>query len=203
VTEEHLAPAEAVKAAVEILKPVAEHDSPSRPGPLVAAGRFYVSLTVILAAFTSAASFIDWKSGHDPSDSVSVLRWFLVVAILVGLSLPVLLLQALYERQPLFLFSPTELSPELQLKLLPETKEKALELQGKEDPNALKKGGQEGTPPIVPSGGGLPPPAPVPQEQAVSQQATSSHQAAPVQPPQEQAATPAPPTPPTPPSPRT
>lgn len=105
---------EAIKAVVELLhlNPEAEKEkTPSRPGPLVVVGRFYLSLTFLLAAMTSGAALIDWKTyPHEPSFSVSVLRLCMIFAVGLGLLFGVALIAVLLWKHTLFLFNPTELS---------------------------------------------------------------------------------------------
>lgn len=138
---------EAIKAAVEILHPGTDSEkSLSRPGPLVVVGRFYVSLTLILATVTSVGAIVDWKSVSTRSPApvpagsalaslaegatsqpchvgVDTLRECLLVSICGGLLLSVVLVIVLMCKNALFLFSPTELSADAHQLLAPRTKE--------------------------------------------------------------------------------
>jgi hypothetical protein len=67
--------AEVLKAATQALQLTTEQSEKSgatRGGPLLVVGRLYVSLTVILAAVTSASAYFDTKAA--PSLSVRELR---------------------------------------------------------------------------------------------------------------------------------
>src|SRR5580658_1497839 len=114
----------AVKTAIEAIKTAADalHLNPeekTRPGPLVVVGRFYISLTLVLAAVTSAAAVIDWKTYPTPPDiSVALLRLTLLVVIGSGLLLGCVLLVVLVGRHPGYLFSPGELSSDIQMQIM-------------------------------------------------------------------------------------
>ena len=117
---------EAIKATTELLD-TAKIPHP-RAGPLVIVGRFYISLTVILAVVASTAAIIDWKTApHDPSFSVSILRLAVIIAVTGGLLLSVVLIGILLFKHVMYLFNPSELTPEtLQSLMSPRSKEVAL-----------------------------------------------------------------------------
>jgi len=133
---------EAIKTAKEALDPAKE----PRPGPLVVVARFYLSLMVLMAAASSAAAIIDFETGHEPSSTVNLLRWCLMLAFGLGLLLGIALIWLLLRRDVLYLFNPAELSEAQQSALLPRTKEQATtETAGQGQP-PTKAQGPHGTP---------------------------------------------------------
>jgi len=113
--------ADLLKVVTETVRMTGEqHEkSETRAGPLVVVGRLYVSLTLVLAAFTSAASIIDSRPGAAaPSRVIECLRGGVLAVVGLGLLLGVALLIWLLWGHRLLLFSPTELSPEAQQLLL-------------------------------------------------------------------------------------
>jgi hypothetical protein len=104
-----------VKTAIDSVVPVPLHP---RAGPLVVVGRFYVSMTIILAIVTSTSALIDWKtSPHDPASSIAVLRIGLLASVAVGLVFSIVLIGVLLWKHALYLFNPAELSAEAQAQL--------------------------------------------------------------------------------------
>jgi hypothetical protein len=103
-----------IGAIVELVQ--VKEKGETRGGPLLVAGRLYLSLTLILAVVTSASGYLDSKSL--PTSSVLVLRYTLLVCILAGLYIAVQTVRALYKKNPLFIFSPTELSTQAQASLI-------------------------------------------------------------------------------------
>jgi hypothetical protein len=130
-----------IKSAIDLVKAVVEalHLNPTedkanpRAGPLVIIGRFYISLTLILAAVTSASAIIDWKAPQ-VSPTVAVMRLLLVFCILAGLVMGSSLLLVLLGRHTLFLFNPAELSQEALQQLIGATPAKE-DLEKGTDPN--------------------------------------------------------------------
>jgi len=107
-----------ISMAAEVLhlKPESGEKTETRSGPLVVIGRFYISLTLILAVATSASAYFDARS--TPTWSVEKMRCLVAGCVLVGLSLGVLLICLLFKKHPMYLFSPTELSTQTQQSLM-------------------------------------------------------------------------------------
>src|SRR5580700_9343027 len=136
--------------ATDILKMVSEalhlkSESSEKPtarsGPLLLIGRFYISLTLILAAATSAGAYMDSKTAAGPAFSVEVMRLVVTACVAAGLLMGAALIFALFWRNTLYLFSPAELSVAAQ--------ESLLSPKSKESKEATEKV-QPGPPPVAP-----------------------------------------------------
>ncbi len=117
-----LAPAlDLVKSIADLLhlKPDQPEKPQARSGPLVVVGRFYISLTLILAVSASAAAYLDTKlpDGHHTSPAVEALRVTVLVCAVLGLVSSLVFILFLAASKPLLIFSPTELSAEAQQSL--------------------------------------------------------------------------------------
>ena len=110
------AASELVKTAMELLQLREAKPAETRGGPLVMVGRLYVSLTLILAAVTSASAFLDIS--HTPTPTVDCLRKTVLLSVGAGLVLGVALIVVLFLKHPMYLFSPTELSEATQQHLV-------------------------------------------------------------------------------------
>ena len=113
-------PLETVKSILDYVKskPEDTEKGQTRAGPLVVAGRLYVSLTLILAFCASSGAYVDLKTERKLSSGIECMRTSLVIVVFIGLASAIGLILVLYRRNHLLLFSPTELSTEAQQSML-------------------------------------------------------------------------------------
>lgn len=88
--------------------------SNTRSGPLQVVGQVLVAQTTVLAIASSVAAYFDHLADHHISWETHLLRILLAATVLVGLVGGLLLLGFLANRHHSLLFSPTELSANIQ-----------------------------------------------------------------------------------------
>lgn len=110
---------------IELAKSIIDPGRSTRPGPLVVVGRFYVSLTVVLALAATAAGYIDRGTAQPiaPQTSVVAIRYALLGAVGIGLAGAVTLVVALLISHKGLLFSPSELAQTVQQTMFPVKRE--------------------------------------------------------------------------------